>query len=167
MSMCRVVSCVIGKGCFLWPECSLGKTVSHCSASFCTPRPNLPVIPGVSWLPTFAFQSPIVKRTSFLDVSSRRSCRSSQKILFNFSFFSIPGWGIDWDYCDMNGLPWKWTENILLFLRLHPSTEFWILLLTMIGYSISSKGFFLPTVVDIMVIWFKFTHSSPFQFSDS
>ena len=29
------------------------------------------------------------------------------------------------------------------------------------GYSVSSKGF-LPTVVDIMVIWIKFTHSSPF-----
>ena len=29
------------------------------------------------------------------------------------------------------------------------------------GYSISSKGF-LPAVVDIMVIWVKFTHSSPF-----
>ena len=29
------------------------------------------------------------------------------------------------------------------------------------GYSISSMGF-LPTVVDIMVIWIKFTHSHPF-----
>ena len=29
------------------------------------------------------------------------------------------------------------------------------------GYSISSKGF-LPTVVDIMVIWVKFTHSRSF-----
>ena len=36
-------------------------------------RPNLPVIPGVSWLPTFAFQSPIMKRTSFLGVSSTRT----------------------------------------------------------------------------------------------
>ena len=34
------------------------------------------------------------------------------------------------------------------------------------GYSISSKGF-LPTVVDIMVIWVKFTHSSSFLFTDS
>ena len=34
------------------------------AASFRTPRPNLPVIPGVSWLPTFVFQSPIMKRTS-------------------------------------------------------------------------------------------------------
>ena len=31
-----------------------------CPDSFCTPRPNLPVTPGVSWLPTFAFQSSTV-----------------------------------------------------------------------------------------------------------
>ena len=52
-------------------------SISLCPALFCTPRPNLPVTPGVSWLPTFAFQSPITKRTSFLGVSSKRSCRSS------------------------------------------------------------------------------------------
>ena len=40
-------------------------SVSLYPASFCTPRPNLPVTPGVSWLPTFAFQSPMMKRTSF------------------------------------------------------------------------------------------------------
>ena len=40
-------------------------SISLCPASFCIPRPNLPVTPGVSWLPTFAFQSPIMKRTSF------------------------------------------------------------------------------------------------------
>ena len=37
-------------------------------ASLCTPRPNLPVTPGISWLPTFAFQSPMMKRTCFLAV---------------------------------------------------------------------------------------------------
>ena len=31
----------------------------------------------------------------------------------------------------LNGLPWKWTEIIPSFLRLHPSTAFWNLLLTM------------------------------------
>ena len=61
MSTCRIFSCVVGRGCLLWPVRSLGKTLSLCPASFCTPRPNLPVTPGVSWLPTFAFQSPIVK----------------------------------------------------------------------------------------------------------
>ena len=39
--------------------------ISLCPAFFCTPRPNLPVIPGISWLPTFAFQSPIMKRTAY------------------------------------------------------------------------------------------------------
>ena len=37
------------------------KSISLFPASFCTPRPNLPFTPGVSWLPTFAFQSPIWK----------------------------------------------------------------------------------------------------------
>ena len=27
MSMCRVFSCVVGRGCLLWPVCSLGKTL--------------------------------------------------------------------------------------------------------------------------------------------
>ena len=38
-------------------------SVSLCAASFCTPRPNLPVTPGISCL---MFQSPIMKRISFL-----------------------------------------------------------------------------------------------------
>ena len=70
-------------------------SISLCSASFCTPRPKLPVTPGVSSLPTFAFQSPIMKRTSFLGVSSRRFLGLHST--FNFSFFSITGRGIDLD----------------------------------------------------------------------
>ena len=97
---------------------------------FRIPRPNLPVTPGVSWLSTFAFQSPMMKRTSFLGVSSKTSCRVFIEP-FNFSFFSVTGWGIDLDYCDI-----EWfarTEIILSFLRLHPSTAFQTLLLTMMA----------------------------------
>ena len=43
----------------------LAKHVCLCPASFCTPRQKLSVIPGISWLPTFALQSPIMKRTYF------------------------------------------------------------------------------------------------------
>ena len=42
-------------------------SISLCPASLCIPRSNVPVTPGVSWLPTFAFQFPIMKRT-FLGV---------------------------------------------------------------------------------------------------
>ena len=51
----------------------------------------------------------------------------------------------------LNGLPWKWTEIILSFFRLHPSTAFQTLFVDYDGYSISSKRF-LPTIVDIMII---------------
>ena len=40
--------------------------LSRLVVAFSILRSNLPVTPGVSWLPTFAFQSPIMKRTSFL-----------------------------------------------------------------------------------------------------
>ena len=40
-------------------------SISLCPASFRIPKPKLPVTLVVSWLPTFAFQSPITKRTFF------------------------------------------------------------------------------------------------------
>ena len=88
-------------------------------------------------------------------------CPSPGKRVFtvtvNFSFFSISGWGIDLDYCDVEWFALITTKIILLFLRLHPSTAFWTLI-DYGDYSISSKGFF-PTVVGIMVIWIEFTYS--------
>ena len=36
-------------------------SISLCPASFYASRPNLPVTPGISSLPTFAFQSPTRK----------------------------------------------------------------------------------------------------------
>ena len=44
MSICRIISCVVGRGHLQWPMHSLGKNVSLCPASFCTPKPSLPVI---------------------------------------------------------------------------------------------------------------------------
>ena len=57
-------SLVLLEECLLWtPAFSWQNSISLFPASFHIPRPNLPVTPGVSWLPTFAFQSPIMKRT--------------------------------------------------------------------------------------------------------
>ena len=57
--------------------CSRQNSVSLGPALFCTSIPNFPVTPVISWLPTFAFQSHMMNRTSFWGVISRRSCRSS------------------------------------------------------------------------------------------
>ena len=50
------------------------------AASFRPPRPNLPVIPGVSGLPTLTLRSPLMKKSSFWGISSRKSCRFSGTI---------------------------------------------------------------------------------------
>ena len=118
-------------------------------ASFCTIRTNLPVTPGISSLPTFAFQSSMMKRTSFSGVSSRRSCRSSENHSTSASSALLAG-AYTWITVILNDLPWKQIEIILLFLRLHPSTAFQTLVDYEV-YSISFKGF-LPRVVDIMII---------------
>ena len=66
MSMCRVFSLCCWKRVFAMTSAfSWQNSINLCAASFCTLRPNLPFTPGVSWLPAFAFQSPIMKRTSF------------------------------------------------------------------------------------------------------
>ena len=139
-------------------------SISLCFASFCTPRPNLPVTPGVSWLLTFAFQSPMVKRT-FLGVLVLEDLvgfhRTAQLQLLQHY---LSGHRL--------GLLWYWM--VALETNRDHSVVFEIASKYCIsdsfvdhdGYSISSEGF-LPTIVDIMVIWVKFTHSSPFQCADS
>ena len=106
-------------------------SISLFPASLCTPSPNLPVTPGVSQLPTFAFQSPIMERTYFLGVSSRRSCRSSQDCSASSASSALLVGAQTWITVILNGLPWKRIEIILSFLRLHPRTAFQTLLLTM------------------------------------
>ena len=164
MSMCRVFSCVVRKGCSLGPVCSLGKIISLCPASLCTPRTNLAVTPGVSWLPTFAFQSPIMKKTSFwvLVLDSLVGLHRT------FPLQLLQHYWLG----HRLGLPWYWM--LCLEMNRNHSVIFEIVSKYSISdafancgaYSISSEGF-LPTVVDTMVIWVKFTHPSPFRFADS
>ena len=80
---------------------------------------------------------------------------------FNFSFFSVTGWGIDLDYRDMKWFPLEMNKDHSVIFEIAPKYCISDSFVDYDGYSISSKGF-LPTVVDIMVIGVKFTHSSPF-----
>jgi len=138
-------------------------SISLCPASFCTPRPNLPVTQGVSWLPTFAFQTLIMKSTCLGGVSSRRSLGLHRTIQLQLVQHYWSGHTL--------GLLWYWMACLgkrdhSVVLEIAPKYCISDSLVDYDGYSISSKGF-LPTVVHIMVIWVKFTHSSPFWFADS
>ena len=139
---------------FSWQNC-----ISLCPASFSTLRPNLPATPGISCVPTFAFQSPIVKRTSFGGISSRSSGRSSKN--HSTSAFQHYWSGIDLDYCDIEWFALKTNRDHSVVLEIASKYCFSDSFVDYDGYSISSKGV-LPTVIDIMVISVKFTLSGPF-----
>ena len=128
MYTCRVFSCVVGRGCLLWPVCSLGKTLLPFALLYFSPQGQICLLLQVS-----------------LDFLLLHSCSLwwkghlfgvlVQKVFwvftepFNFSFFSITGQGIDLDYCDIEWFALE-TDIILSFFRLHSGTAFWTLLLT-------------------------------------
>ena len=70
---------------------------------------------------------------------------------FNFSFFSVTGWGIDLDYCDSEWFALETNRGLSVVFEI--ASKYCILdsFVDHDGYSISSKAF-LPTVLDIMVI---------------
>ena len=70
---------------------------------------------------------------------------------FNFSFFSITGWGIDLDYCDIEWFALEMNRDHSVIFETASKYCISDSFIDYDGYSISSKGF-LPTVVDIMVI---------------
>ena len=105
---------------------------------------------------TFAFQSPMMKRMSFSVLVLEGVVtlyRTSE-----FSFFGISACGIGLDYWDVE---WSVLETNILSVIFQIAPKYCILdsLLACEGYSTSSKG----EVVDIMVIWLKF--SPPVHFS--
>ena len=103
-------------------------SISLFSASFCTPRPNLLVTPSISSLPTFAFQSPRMKRTSFLLVlEGLVGLHRTVQLQPLQHYWSVHRLGLlsYWMVCLR-----KQTEIILSFLRLPPSTAFWTFWLT-------------------------------------
>ena len=80
---------------------------------------------------------------------------------FNFSFFSVPGWGIDLDYCDIEWFALEMNRDNSVVFEIAPMYCISDSFVDDDVYSIFSKEF-LPIVIDIMVILIKFVHSSPF-----
>ena len=68
-----------------------------------------------------------------------------------FSFFSITGWGIDLDYCDIVWFVLETKRDHSVIFEIVSKYCMSNSSVDSEDYSISSKGF-LPTVVDIMVI---------------
>ena len=73
----------------------------------------------------------------------------------------VTGWGIDLDYCDIEWFALEMNRDHSVVFEIASKYCISDSFVDHDGYSISSEGFLL-TVVDIMVIGVKFTHSSSF-----
>ena len=69
----------------------------------------------------------------------------------NFSFFSVTGWGIDLDYCDVELFALEMSRDHSVIFEIASKYCISNCFVDHDGYSISSEGF-LSALVDIMVI---------------
>ena len=160
MSMHRVFSCVVGRGCLLWPVHSLRKTLLaydcftlYSKAKFaCYSR----------YLLTSYFCIPVLynEKDIFFGVlvlTGLVGLHRTVQLQLLQHYWSGHRLGLLWYWMVCLG---KNRDHSVIFeiASKYCSSDSFV---DYDGHSISSKGF-LPTVVDIMVIWVKFTHYSPF-----
>ena len=146
MSMCRVISGVVGRGCLLCPVHSLGKTL--CPASLCIPRPNLPVTP-VSLDFLLLHSSPLWWKGHLFRVLVLGFACLHKTVQLALQHYCL---GIDLDYYDIEWFALEMNRDHPVVFEIAKKNCLSDSFFDYEGYPISSKGF-LPTIVDIMVNW--------------
>ena len=152
-------SWVVGRVCLLRPQCCLGNTLFSFALLHLYPKAKFACYSRYLLTSYMCIPVPCDEKDIFFLVLDLEGLVGPHRT-FNFSFSCICGWGIDLDYCDIEWFTLEMDRVPSVILRLHLSTAFWTLV-DYEGYSISSMGCF-PTVVDIIIIWIKFTHSHLF-----
>ena len=100
MSMCRVFSCVVGRGCLVWPVRSLGKTLVAFALIYFVLHDQTWLLLQVSLDFLLFHSSPLWwKRHIFLVLVLDGLVCHHRTV--NFSFFGIGVWGIDLHHCDI------------------------------------------------------------------
>ena len=150
-SMCRVVSCVVGEGCLLWPVCSLDKTVLSLPCFILYSKAKLACYSGYLLTSYFCFP---IKKISFLVL-----------ILEGVQGLHRTG-QLFWCQWLGHRLELLWCWVVCLGAALRSFCHFWdctqVLHFRLFCWLWWLLHFFcgiLVHIVDIMVIWIKFSHS--------
>ena len=152
MSTCRVFSCVVRRGCLLWPVQSLGKTLLAFAMLHFVLQGQTCLFLQVSLFSYFCILVPYDKKDIFFGVSSRSSCRS-RTIQIQLPQHCWLGHRLE--------LLWYWM--VCLGKEQRSFCRFWDCIQVLhLGLFCWPWWLLLPTVADMMVTWVKFTHSSPF-----
>ena len=160
MFMCRVFSCVVGRGCLLWPVRSLGKILLAFALLHSVFQGQICLLLQVSLDFLLLHSNPLWwKGHPFFGVSSRRSFRSSLNCSTSVS--STLGVGhrprLLWCWMVCFGNEPRYSAVFQTAPKYFVSDFF----VDYEGYSISSQRF-LVTVVDTMFSWIQLAHSHPF-----
>ena len=100
MSMCRVISCVVGRGCLLWPMCSLGKSLLAFALLHFVLQCQTCLLLQVSLDFLLLHSSCLWWKGHLFGVSSRKSCSSSQNhsvIFENAPKYCISDCSVDYE----------------------------------------------------------------------
>ena len=101
ISICRVVSWVVGTWCFLWPAYSLDKTLlAFALLHFVLQSQACLLTTSISRLPTFAFWSPMMKRTYL-------GALVLGLVVLHRTIHLQLLWCSSWITVILNDLPWK------------------------------------------------------------
>ena len=160
--MCRVFSCVVGRGCLLWPVHSLDKTLLAFVRLHFLLQGQICLLLHVSHDFLLLHSNPIQWKAHlfWVLVLGGLICLHRTIQLQLLQRYSLG-----------HRLRLPWYRMVCLGNEQRSFCCFWdciqVLLFRLFcdydGYSISSRGF-LPTVADIMVISIKFIHSIPFHY---
>ena len=158
MSMCRVFFCVLGRGCLLWPVCSLGKTrlgfallysVFQICLLFQVFLDFLLLHSSPLWWKGHLFwvlvlEGPVgLHRAIQLQLLQHYWSGHRLRLLW---YWMVRLANKQSSFCRF----WDCTQVLYFTLALC-----WL-------WGLLHFFYFLPTVVDIKVLWVKFIHSSPF-----
>jgi len=154
--MCEVISCVVEKGCLLWPEHSLGKIqLAFALLHFVLQGQSCLLLrESFYFLPLYSNPQWWIERNFFFFFLV---CvlGGLLGLLINFSLFSIGGRGIDLNYYHVEWLALShsqtnWDHSVIF--EVAPKYCIPDSFVDYDGYSIYSMGIFTH-VVDTMVIW--------------
>ena len=151
MFMCRVFSCVVGRGYLLWPVRSLGKTLLAFDLLHFVLQGQICLVLQVSLDFLLLHSRPLSWKGHLLLVLVLGSLVGYHRTI-QLKFFGIIVWGIDLDYCGIEWFASEMNRNHLVIFEIAPKYCISDSFVDCVGYSISSKGF-LPTVLDKMFIW--------------
>ena len=143
MSMCRVFSRVAGSRCLLWPVWSLGKTLLAFALLHFFLKGQICLLVQISLDFLLLHSSPLWWNEHLFGCFFFFFLEGLIGLfieLFNFSFFSITGWGIDSDFCDIEcfALETNRDHSVVKTAAKYCISDS---LVDYEGYSISSKGF--------------------------